>query len=121
MSISIFLFYRTKISLGIANSSTVRYRYGGGDGDIIVGDEEEEEEEEEEEAAAAAAASDEGADAVWPYFVPAGGFMVTPPLDCSQDDIVEMGLRLLKAVRGTAAELLRSDDSWSLLVPRAML
>ena len=42
---------------------------------------------------------------VWPYFVPAGGFMVSPPLDVTEVDLREMGVRLCKAVVATVAEL----------------
>eukprot|EP01051_Picozoa_sp_SAG22_P002717 SAG22_NODE_124_length_18884_cov_34.149367_2_plen_565_part_00 len=42
---------------------------------------------------------------VWPYFVPAGGFMVTPPLDTPESDIREMGRRLETAVAATADQL----------------
>mmetsp|Transcript_54764 Transcript_54764/g.150974 ORF Transcript_54764/g.150974 Transcript_54764/m.150974 type:complete len:179 (-) Transcript_54764:314-850(-) len=43
---------------------------------------------------------------VVPYFVPAGGFMVTPPLDTDEMAVREMGRRLGLAVKATAEELL---------------
>ena len=67
------------------------------------------------------AATDGQENAIWPYFVPAGGFMVTPPLDTTVDELVEMGRRMVVAVEKTAKELRRNDDSWSLLTPKALL
>jgi adenosylmethionine-8-amino-7-oxononanoate aminotransferase len=42
---------------------------------------------------------------VLPYFVPAGGFMITPPLDTGESDIREAGRRLRNAVEATVKEL----------------
>eukprot|EP01051_Picozoa_sp_SAG22_P014321 SAG22_NODE_1719_length_3739_cov_4.655769_3_plen_563_part_00 len=58
---------------------------------------------------------------ILPYFVVAGGFMVTPPLDTSKAELDEVGRRLLKVVNATTLELLKDDDEWSMLAPRAML
>jgi len=41
---------------------------------------------------------------VWPYFVPVGGFMVTPPIDTTEADLREMGRRLVMAMSATADE-----------------
>ena len=41
---------------------------------------------------------------VWPYFVPVGGFMVTPPMDTAEADLREMGRRLCVAMAATADE-----------------
>lgn len=42
---------------------------------------------------------------VWPYFVPAGGFMVSPPLDTHENALREMGERLERAVAATEVEV----------------
>lgn len=42
---------------------------------------------------------------VWPYFVPAGGFMISPPLDTHENALREMGRRLERAVAATEAEI----------------
>ena len=46
---------------------------------------------------------------VLPYFVPSGGFMVTPLYDVSGETIEEMGDRLNAAVRDTIKDL--SDNT----------
>jgi hypothetical protein len=46
---------------------------------------------------------------VLPYFVPAGGFMVTPLYDVSAETIEEIGDRLNAAVRDTIKDL--SDNT----------
>ena len=38
---------------------------------------------------------------VWPYFVPSGGFMITPPIDTNEQDLREVGNRLCRAVEET--------------------
>merc|ERR1711871_1797161 len=49
---------------------------------------------------------------VSPYFVPhAGGFMFTPLLDSSEDDLLESGRRLSNALEKTMREL-RADHGW---------
>ena len=40
---------------------------------------------------------------VWPYFVPAGGFMVSPPLDTTEAELREVGERLVSAMEATVA------------------
>lgn len=42
---------------------------------------------------------------VWPYFVPVGGFMTTPPLDTSESDMREAGNRLAQAMQATIKEI----------------
>lgn len=42
---------------------------------------------------------------ILPYFVPVGGFMVTPLFDVHPDVISEIGARLRAALRDTMAEL----------------
>jgi len=46
-----------------------------------------------------------GEGGVWPYFVPAGGFMISPPLDTPEKDLQEMGRRLSQALTATLQEL----------------
>lgn len=48
--------------------------------------------------------------AVWPYFVPIGGFQVTPLYDSRQDDLVEGLARLAECVHRTRAEH-QADES----------
>lgn len=42
---------------------------------------------------------------VWPYFVPAGGFQITPVLDVTEEDLMEGLGRIEKCVRLTMAVL----------------
>lgn len=44
-------------------------------------------------------------EAVLPYFLPTGGFMVTPLLDVEEAVVREMGRRLVAALRSTVAAL----------------
>lgn len=49
-----------------------------------------------------AACSEEG---VWPYFVPAGGFMLTPPMNVSEAELREGLQRLVRALTSVRAQL----------------
>jgi len=42
---------------------------------------------------------------VWPYFVPAGGFMITPPMDVEESELREGLRRLVQCVEKAQAVL----------------
>ena len=49
---------------------------------------------------------------VWPYIVPAGGFMVSPPYNTGEVELREAGRRLGCAVKATAEELQGVGGGW---------